>query len=76
MRILLWSAIIFSIYIILIYLSIVLVWMILGAVINPSAFLPYATGASVLVTIVTTKYEKFKSLFQEGYKKIYDWIAN
>ncbi len=39
------------------YLSIVLAWMILGAVINPSAFLPYATGASVLVTIVTTKYE-------------------
>ncbi len=43
----------------LIYIVLGIVWLMLGAIVNPSAFLPYATGAATFVTIMTAKYALF-----------------
>jgi hypothetical protein len=36
-----------------------LIWCILGAILNPSAFLPYATGAATFMTVIMAKYVGF-----------------
>jgi len=33
-----------------------MVWMLLGAIVNPSAFLPYATASATFITVVSTKF--------------------
>ncbi|KAL4483285.1 hypothetical protein ABPG72_007927 [Tetrahymena utriculariae] len=71
-----WIIVLIVIYIVFIYLCLVITWLILGAIINPQAFLPYATSAATLVTIVTQKYQQFKQLSEEGYKKLISYITN
>ena len=59
MRILMWNLVLFSLLIVCIAVSLALVWLILGAIVNPTAFLPLATSAGVFVTLVTSKYAEF-----------------
>ena len=44
------------------YLSMVLVWCILGAVLNPQKFLPFATGAVVIIGFWAMIYSKLKEV--------------
>jgi len=44
-----WAMIILFVGIYTAYLSMILVWCILGAVLNPQKFLPFATGAVVII---------------------------
>ncbi|KAL4434859.1 hypothetical protein ABPG74_021198 [Tetrahymena malaccensis] len=71
-----WIIVLIVIYIVAIYLCLVITWLILGAIINPQAFLPYATSAATFVTIITQKYNQFKQLSEEGYKKLISYIIN
>ena len=48
------------------YISLVLVWSILGAILNPNAYLAYAAGAGTFITYINVKYEQFKQLYLEG----------
>lgn len=52
-----WIIVLISIYTFVVYISLVSIWLMLGAIINPNAFLPYATSAATFLTIVTTKYK-------------------
>ncbi|KAL4476315.1 hypothetical protein ABPG74_010048 [Tetrahymena malaccensis] len=52
----------------------VAIWLMLSAIINPNAFLPYATSAATFVTLVTKKYREFKEISQNGFKIISDYI--
>jgi hypothetical protein len=57
------------------YVVVVLVWFILGAVINPLVYLPYATAASSFILFVLTKYSELRDLrteFQSHITKIVD----
>lgn len=51
-----WVIVVLILYAVMIYLSLVGTWLILSAIINPEAFLPYATSAATFVTLVTKKY--------------------
>ena len=62
------------IYALLVYMCVVLVWLILGAIVNPGAFLPFASAAATLITFVVGKYEAFTSLLQTGYEKVMQYI--
>lgn len=44
------------------YITLVLVWALLGAILNPNHFLPYAAAASTLVTFVSAKIKQLKTL--------------
>ena len=52
------------------YVTIVMVWYLLGAIINPSAYLPYAAAACTFVTFCTAKFRQFKRLQTVGFEGI------
>jgi len=52
-----WVIVLVAIYATVVYVALVAIWLMLGAIINPTAFLPYATSAATFLTIVTTKYK-------------------
>ena len=47
-----------------------LVWAILGAIINPFKFLPYAAGAITLIAVTLTKLKELKTARQRFKEKI------
>ena len=46
------------------YISVILVWWILGAVLNPEKFLPMATGAIVIIGFTAFLYSRLKQIDQ------------
>lgn len=56
------------------YIGLILVWLLLGAIINPNAFLPFTSAAVTLVTFCKTKYTEFKNLSKDGTKKIMEFL--
>jgi hypothetical protein len=49
------------------YIGLVLMWLLLGAIINPNNFLVYASASLTLLTFVSTKYAAFKKLSDDGF---------
>lgn len=41
------------------------IWLILGAILNPAAFLPGASGSATLLTFVKTQKSKYKKLYED-----------
>jgi hypothetical protein len=52
------------------YISLLLEWALLGAILNPTAYLPYAAGAGTFVAFLQTKIVQFKRIQQGGVKAI------
>ena len=50
------------------------VWLILGAIINPSAFLPYASAALTFITMMSSKILKYKGIYEKGYTGVINFI--
>ena len=75
-RRMMWVLVLISLWVLGSYIALAMVWMILGAVINPTAFLPYAAGASTFVTVITTKYNEFMNLAENGLKKVIEYIKS
>jgi hypothetical protein len=48
----------------------------LGAIVNPTAFLPYATAAATFVTVISTKAAEFKTISDSGFKKVIDYVKD
>lgn len=69
-----WALILASVYVLCAYISLAMVWLILGAIVNPTAFLPLATAALTFLTLVSSKYKEFSSLYKDAFKKIKDYI--
>ncbi|KAL4474821.1 hypothetical protein ABPG74_001517 [Tetrahymena malaccensis] len=53
-----WIIVLISFYTFAVYFSLVAIWLMLSAIINPNAFLPYATSAATFVTLVAKKYKQ------------------
>ncbi|EWS74831.1 phage head-tail adaptor family protein, putative (macronuclear) [Tetrahymena thermophila SB210] len=69
-----WVIVLFVLYGVGVYLSLVGTWLILGAIINPNAFLPYATSAATFLTLVTRKYQILKQILDQGVKLLTDYL--
>lgn len=50
-----WILVCYSAFIFFIFITLAAVWLMLGAIVNPSAFLPYATAAATFVVVVSGK---------------------
>jgi hypothetical protein len=48
------------------YIALATVWLMLGAIVNPIAFLPYATGAATFFTIVSAQAAQFNKISGNG----------
>ena len=66
--VLLWNFV--GVFLVCMYLMLVLWWAIFGALLNPTIFLPYATGAITVVTFVAAKQNELKSSTREVRKKV------
>lgn len=52
------------------YICMNLLWLVLGAIINPNYFLIYATSVATLITFVTSKKKEFDDIHEGGLEKI------
>ena len=71
-----WALVIWSFFQLCIFITLATVWLILGAIVNPDAFLPFATAASTFVTVVSTKAKHFANIATEGFEKVIDFVKN
>jgi len=51
-----WVYILIVLFISFYYVSLVLIWTILGAILNPTAYLAYAAASGTFIIFVNTKY--------------------
>jgi hypothetical protein len=49
-------------FLLFVYISLAAVWLMLAAIVNPTAFLHYATGAATFFTIVSSKAAHHKEI--------------
>lgn len=69
-----WVIVLIALYTTAVYISLIAIWLMLGAIINPNAFLPYATSAATFVTLISKKYREFQDVYQNGFKILADYI--
>ena len=74
MRYVHWIMILITLAIYFGYFGLFLIWAILGAIIDPNAFLPYASGAGTFLTFCTAKYNQFKKMFADGKKTLLTFL--
>ena len=65
-----WIYIFFFITLLLGYIGLVLVWSILGAILNPTAYLYYAAAAGTFITYVGVKYRQLQDMQRQGFSHI------
>ena len=65
-----WLCISFSILFLSSYISLCMAWLLLGAIINPSAFLPYATASATFITAISAKYAEAIKISDEGIEQV------
>ena len=58
------------------YIGVVIAWTLLGAIIDPNAFLPFATAAVTFVTFIFSKYHQLKSTCEEGKEAVKKKLKN
>lgn len=51
-------------------------WLLLGAIVNPTAFLPYATAAATFVAVVSSKASQFQEIASDGFATVIEYIEN
>jgi len=61
-----WIYIIIDLFLTFLYLSVVLIWSILGAILNPTAYLCYASASASFILFVNFKYTTFMTIFIIG----------
>ena len=69
-RMVMWTFALLSLMFIFFYLIICLIWLILGAIVEPTIFLPTATGAATLIAAISSKYAKVVSVIEQGFKQV------
>ena len=65
-----WVYIFFFVTLILGYIGLVLVWSILGAILNPTAYLYYAAAAGTFITYIGVKYKQLQDMQKQGFSNI------
>jgi len=58
------------------YVSIVFIWLLLGAIINPNSFLVYATAVATLITVATAKLQEIDKFAHKGYDEVKDIVES
>ncbi len=61
-----WIYIFIVLFLASMYFGLVIIWFILGAVLNPNAYLVYATAAGTFLTFVTTKVKELSKAYRKG----------
>jgi hypothetical protein len=56
------------------YFTLGIVWCILGAILNPNLFLPYASAATTFIVFIRTKYIQLKHLSEQGKKIVFEYL--
>ena len=65
-----WTLVLMSAYFLCVYITLAAVWLMLGAIVNPTAFLPYATAAATFLTVIAAKAASFNKIASDGFSKV------
>ncbi|KAM3145751.1 hypothetical protein pb186bvf_002046 [Paramecium bursaria] len=60
----------------LFYIGNVVVWVILGAIINPNNFLVYASSAATIIATITDQYNTLVQIYESGKSQVESYIFN
>lgn len=71
-----WGLVLYSAFQLCVFITLALVWLLLGAIVNPTAFLPYATAAATFVTVVSAKAAQFQEIASEGFTTVIEYVEN
>ena len=71
-----WALVIWSVYQLCTFITLATVWLVLGAIVNPNAFLPYATASMTFVTVVSSKAAQFNDIATNGFDKVIEYVKN
>jgi hypothetical protein len=69
-----WTTVLVSLFVTFFYLVICIIWLILGAIISPTVFLPYATAAATFITVIISQYREVNKIVTEGFKTVNDYV--
>jgi len=69
-RFIVWGCILTFFSLAMLYAAMILVWAILGAILNPNLYLYYGTSAITLVTFVANKVNEFRQLYLNGIEEL------
>ena len=69
-----WIIILILLFIYVSYISLVIIWTLLGAIINPNYFLPYATAALTFLSFTGSKLKSFQDKIKNGKAAILKYI--
>lgn len=69
-----WTLVLYSAYQLCVFVTLALVWLLLGAIVNPTAFLPYATAAATFVTVISSKAAQFKEIATDGFETVINYV--
>jgi len=69
-----WAYICIVLSLMIMYISLVIVWSILGAILNPNAYLAYGMAAATLVSFIVAKVTEFKKLNFMGIQALQDML--
>ena len=69
-----WTIVLISVCFLMFYIVLVLMWLVLGAIVSPTVFLPYATAAATFITIMGTKYTEIKNVIDHGFQMVLEYV--
>ena len=69
-----WIIILILLFIYVSYISLVITWTLLGAIINPNYFLPYATATLTFISFTATKFKSLKDKIKNGKASILQYF--
>lgn len=59
-----------QVYFLISYLVLIILWFLLGAIVNPNAYLPFASSSATFITAISSKFFEFKNQAVSAYEKI------
>ena len=70
-----WTLVLISAFFLCVYITLAAVWLMLGAIVNPTAFLPYATAAATFLTVIAAKAATFNKMASDGFSKVISVVS-
>ncbi|KAM3146575.1 hypothetical protein pb186bvf_001544, partial [Paramecium bursaria] len=72
-RQIMWILVLYSAFQLFFFISLAGVWMVLGGIVDPQAFLPYATAAT-FITVIISKASQYKAVAEEGFHVVIEYV--
>lgn len=56
-----WVFVLIQVFFVISYIVLIILWFLLGAIVNPNAYLPFASSSATFITSISSKFFEFKN---------------